>query len=70
MNVVEFMADVDDGVIKIPEKYRDEIDSKVKVVLYNPKKTAKSIEDLFEGFSGEYEPVEIDWGRPVGKEIW
>ena len=41
-----------------------------KVVLYNPKKTAKCIEDLFEGFSGEYEPVEIDWGRPVGKEIW
>ena len=34
------------------------------------KKTHKSIEELFEGFEGEYEPIEIDWGKPVGKEIW
>ena len=39
------------------------------------KKTAasrmhKTIQERFEGFTGEYEPVEIDWGEPVGKEIW
>jgi antitoxin MazE len=30
----------------------------------------KSIQELFEGFDGEYEPVEIDWGKPVGDEVW
>ena len=37
-----------------------------------------TIEELFEGFDGEYEPPvdwplqgsEIDWGEPVGKEAW
>jgi antitoxin MazE len=33
-------------------------------------KPYKSIEELFEGFEGEYEPVSIDWGKPVGNEIW
>jgi len=30
----------------------------------------KSIRERFEGFSGEYEPTSIDWGSPVGNEIW
>jgi antitoxin MazE len=30
----------------------------------------KSIEELFEGFEGKYEPVSIDWGKPVGDEVW
>lgn len=30
----------------------------------------KSIQDLFEGFTGTYDTEIIDWGPPVGKEIW
>ncbi len=30
----------------------------------------KTIEELFEGYEGDYEPIEIDWGKPVGREIW
>lgn len=30
----------------------------------------KNIMELFAGFDGEYAPAEIDWGKPVGKEIW
>jgi antitoxin MazE len=30
----------------------------------------QTIEELFEGFTGEYEPIEIDWGKRVGNEIW
>ncbi len=30
----------------------------------------KNIKELFAGFEGKYEPVQIDWGNPVGKEIW
>ena len=37
-----------------------------------------TIEELFEGYAGEYEPPadwptvgnEVDWGAPVGKEAW
>jgi len=30
----------------------------------------KSIEERFKGYTGNYKPAEIDWGEPVGKEIW
>lgn len=30
----------------------------------------KSIEELFEGFEGEYKAEELDWGAPVGEEVW
>jgi antitoxin MazE len=32
--------------------------------------TRKSIDELFEGYDGDYEPIEIDWGKPEGNEIW
>lgn len=33
-------------------------------------KERKNIKELFENFDGEYKPTDIDWGEPVGKEIW
>ena len=30
----------------------------------------KSIQELFDGFEGEYTPEEVDWGEPAGKEVW
>ncbi|WP_312699615.1 AbrB/MazE/SpoVT family DNA-binding domain-containing protein [Sedimentibacter sp.] len=30
----------------------------------------KTIQERFEGFDGEYEPTEIDWGTPKGEELW
>ena len=30
----------------------------------------KNIRELFKDYDGEYEPVQIDWGDPVGDEIW
>ncbi len=30
----------------------------------------KNIKELFEDFEGKYEPIEMDWGEPVGEEIW
>ena len=35
MSVVEFVAEVDDGKIEIPIEYRNKLDSKVRVVLFN-----------------------------------
>ncbi|MGN1107178.1 MAG: hypothetical protein ACI4RH_11035 [Huintestinicola sp.] len=30
----------------------------------------KTLEELFENYSGEYIAEEIDWGEDVGKERW
>lgn len=30
----------------------------------------KTIEERFADFDGEYTPENIDWGNPVGNEIW
>lgn len=30
----------------------------------------KKIKELFADFDGQYTQAEIDWGDPVGKEIW
>ena len=30
----------------------------------------KNIMELFANFDGEYVPVEMDWGQPVGEEVW
>jgi len=32
--------------------------------------TRKTIDELFEGYNEDYEPIQIDWGAPVGKELW
>ena len=41
-----------------------------KIVIRKAVECKKSIEELFEGFDGEYNETEIDWGKPVGNEIW
>ena len=33
-------------------------------------KKRKNIRELFEGYNGKYEPIDIDWGKPEGSEIW
>ena len=30
----------------------------------------KNIKELFADFDGEYIPVDMDWGQPVGEEVW
>ena len=29
-----------------------------------------TIAEIFEGYTGNYQPTELDWGAPQGKEIW
>lgn len=30
----------------------------------------KNIMELFANFDGEYVPIEMTWGDPVGEEVW
>ncbi len=41
-----------------------------KIVIRKAAAKKKSIEELFEGFDGVYNEKELDWGPPVGKEVW
>lgn len=34
------------------------------------KRAYKTIQERFRDFNGEYESINVDWGKPVGKEIW
>ena len=33
-------------------------------------KVRKTIMELFDGYDEGYAPEEIDWGEPVGREVW
>ena len=36
-----------------------------------PKSKRKTLEELLENFDSEnYQPYEVDWGKPVGRELW
>jgi antitoxin component of MazEF toxin-antitoxin module len=43
-----------------------------RLIITRVKQTRKypTIEELFADFDGEYESVDIDWGKPVGDEVW
>ena len=42
-----------------------------KIIIERFRRTErKNIKELFEGFKGKYEPSEIDWGDPAGREVW
>ena len=66
MRTVEFVAKIRDGKIEVPKEYLDGLKPQVRVIMREA--LPESIEDLFADFDGEYEHIEIDWGKPVGKE--
>lgn len=42
-----------------------------KLVIEKAKeKKRKNIKELFADYKEEYTPIEIDWGKPEGEEIW
>ena len=32
--------------------------------------TRKNIKELFADYKDNYTPIDVDWGKPEGKEIW
>lgn len=41
-----------------------------KLIMEKAKNKRKNIKELFEDYEENYEPIDIDWGNPEGKEIW
>ena len=53
----------------------DEVDVSVKngIMIVKPAKRIRglhNLKDLVSRIPQNYEPGEVDWGEPVGKEIW
>ena len=40
------------------------------IMLKSTLKKRKTIQELFADYHDDYTPEEIDWGAPVGEEIW
>jgi len=40
------------------------------IVIKHATQKRKTIQELFAGYNDDYTPEEIDWGEPVGGEIW
>jgi len=55
----------DNDTVEVTTKNGNIIIKKAKT-----KNSHKTIQERFKDFDDEYEPVEINWGNPVGKEIW
>lgn len=45
-------------------------DDRIIITRVKEPKKYPTIEELFAGFDGEYEEVNVDWGEPVGEEVW
>jgi len=66
--------------IRIPKSILDELKWKenedVMIMVQDNKliiektEKRKNIKDLFKEYDEKYEPIEIDWGEPMGDEIW
>lgn len=41
-----------------------------EIVLKSAKVKKKSIQELFADYQGDYQPSEMEWGEPEGKEVW
>lgn len=41
-----------------------------RIIITKVSRGYKTLEERFENYHGNYKPTEIDWGKPVGVEIW
>ena len=68
--IVEFINIKESEAVHVFEEHGKIVIQKSETVTIANNPTRKTIEKLFEDYDEGYEPVEIDWGKPVGKEVW
>jgi len=67
--------------VRLPKVFLDELNmregSEVEIlkqdniiIIKNAAPRRKTIQELFAGYDDDYTPEEIDWGNPVGNEVW
>ncbi len=61
--------------LDIQEGEEFEIVVKERSILLKPihktmQPSRKTIQELFSEYKGDYQPEEVDWGKPQGEELW
>ena len=60
-------------LFSVVEKFKDCDEDQLKNLILIErfeKRSRPDILELFEGYQGKYEPVDMDWGEPSGREVW
>ena len=70
VGIIENIKIKESEAVQVFEEYGRIIIQKSNMATFANDTTRPTISELFEGFEDEYEPVSVDWGVPVGKEIW
>ena len=69
-SIIESIKIKESEVVQIFEEYGRIVIQKSDMVTLAGDTARPTISELFEGYEDEYMPIQIDWGTPVGKEIW
>lgn len=56
--------------LNITENDELELKTEGNKIIIEKTSSRKNIKELFDGFSGDYYNLDIDWGEPIGEEIW
>jgi len=69
-SIIESIKIKESEVVQIFEEYGRIVIQKSDMVTLASDTARPTISELFECYEDEYESIQIDWGTPVGKEIW
>ena len=69
-SIIENIKIKESEVVQVFEEYGRIVIQKSDMTTLAGDTTRPTISELFEGYEDEYESLQIDWGTPVGKEIW
>jgi antitoxin component of MazEF toxin-antitoxin module len=69
-SIIKYFEIKESEVVEVFEEHGRIVIQKSKTTTHATDPARKTISELFEGYEDEYEPVPIDWGTPVGMEIW
>ena len=69
-SIIENVRIKESEVVQVFEEYGRIVIQKIDMTTLAGDTARPTISELFEGYEDEYMPIQIDWGTPVGKEIW
>ena len=74
LDVVSSIPDSDEVIFTQPGLRYSYCVAQIEAIAHSchiePHEKRKIIEELFTNFDGDYISAEVDWGEPVGKEVW
>lgn len=70
MNIETYKGRVKNGQIKLSIEVKLPENSDVIVIVPNDEKPKFDLAEMVENMPENYQPIEEDFGNPVGREVW